>query len=352
MIEGLSYNGRMRVKLLFPVGILFVLASLATAQSDPVRPGSRFPAGTFPLFNPQGAAEAGEIDLADHLGKKPVLFYYWIPGNRRAEAVLDEILQRVKPSGDKISVVLAAVPNESFGLTADVIRAKIEARGLALPVIDDTGFELGGRLGVRSVPNIALVDAEGRLRLANGASLRQVLAYKLDLGGAIEKLAETGELISYGYLDRYFPVKELEGSRAPDFSAATLDDSTARSFETLIDEGKVNVLIFWSVNCGHCRKSLPEISRWLREHPEGVNVLSCATAPTATTRAKTKEFCDTNDLAFPTLIDEDAKIAELYNVTSTPTILIIGPDGVVDTAVTSSYSSFGEIIERKKRELL
>ena len=46
------------------------------------------------------------------------------------------------------------------------------------------------------------------------------------------------------------------------------------------------------------------------------------------------------------------KISQLYQVTSTPTILFIGPDGVIDSVVLSTTEDFGTIATRKKAELL
>ena len=67
---------------------------------------------------------------------------------------------------------------------------------------------------------------------------------------------------------------------------------------------------------------------------------------------KTREFCESNELRFPTLVDNQAKIGDLYKVTTTPTIVIMGPDGVVDSSIISGYSDFGVTIENKKRKLL
>jgi hypothetical protein len=39
-------------------------------------------------------------------------------------------------------------------------------------------------------------------------------------------------------------------------------------------------------------------------------------------------------------------------VTTTPTIVIIGPDGVVDSALVSGHSDFVQTIEEKRKKLL
>ncbi len=158
--------------------------------------------------------------------------------------------------------------------------------------------------------------------------------------------------MTYGRLDRYYPVRELEGEICPDFEAPLLQTNTVQQWHGLIDDAKVNVLIFWSVDCPHCRTSLPEISKWLEQHPEDVNVVSCANVDSVETMTKTREFCESNELRFPTLVDTQAKVGDLYKITSTPTIVIIGPDGVVDSSIVSGYSDFGITIENKKQELL
>jgi peroxiredoxin len=219
-------------------------------------------------------------------------------------------------------------------------------------VLDDVDFSIGRRLGVRSVPHVSIIDAEGRLRLTNGASLIQVVGYKTDLAQAVRKVAEAGKLMTYGILDPYYPVKELEGQRCPEFSAPLLSTSVEQKSLDLLDTKKLNVLIFWSVGCPHCRKSLPEINAWLQQHPDGVNVISAASVDTDEAKIQTREFCESNHLSFPTLVDQDARLGQLFQVTTTPTIVIIRPDGVIDSTIVSGQKDFGHAIEETKRRLL
>ena len=158
--------------------------------------------------------------------------------------------------------------------------------------------------------------------------------------------------MTYGYLDPYYPVRELEGEQAPDFKAPLLSTKVEQRWHSMIDDTKVNVLIFWSVDCPHCRTSLPEINTWLKSNPDGVNIVSCASVHDESIRTRTAEFCKINAFEFPTLVDESSTIGDLYRVTSTPTIVIVGPDGVVDSAIVSGHQDFGKTIEKKKKELL
>ena len=320
------------------------------SAARPVLPGDLFPAATFANLN-AGAAGPDSIDLAAFLGKKPVILYYWIATSRRSEEMFQQLQELVDDLGaDRLSLFGVAVPRPDLG--TDVIQERIKALGIRRPVLCDVGFQVGRQLNVSSVPNISILDTAGRLRLTNGASLTQVLGYQLNLEQAIRRVAETGDLLSYGRLDRYYPVRELEGEICPDFEAPLLQTNTVQQWHGLIDDAMVNVLIFWSVDCPHCRTSLPEISKWLEQHPEDVNVVSCAHVDGVESIAKTREFCESNELRIPTLVDDQARVGDLYKVTTTPTIVIMGPDGVVDSSITSGYSDFGVTIENKKRELL
>ena len=90
-------------------------------------------------------------------------------------------------------------------------------------------------------------------------------------------------------------------------------------------------------NTSTVREFLP----WLEGHPDGINVVSCASAENDDVRTKTREFCKLNDFSFPTLVDENSQIGDLYKVTTTPTIVIIGPDGVVDSAIAGRVDRTG-----------
>ncbi len=316
----------------------------------PIRPGQMISGGKFAVINP---AESGtkEIDVSSVLRTKPMVFYYWIAGNQRADEIFVDLQNLVSGLGaDKIALFGVATPRP--GRDAESIASRARELDIKVPILNDKDFVIGRRFQVQTVPNITLVDREGKLRLTNGAALVQGLEYEMDIAAAIRRLAENGNLVTYGYLERYYPVKEMEGKASPDFSAALISDAAKKNWSELIDDSKVNVLIFWSVDCPHCRESLPEYSAWLKDNPDHVNVFSAANVNNEATKIKTAEFCRDNNLSFRTLIDEGAHIGELFRITSTPTILIIGPDGVIDSAITSGQISFGETIEQKKQQLL
>ena len=105
---------RMRVRswlgLLLAVSLLPAIGT-ASAQSAPPQPeqvppaefGKPFPTDTYNNLNPGSGAEV--IDLSSTVGKKPVVFFYWIPGNPRADKMFQELQALVDEVGtDKLAM--------------------------------------------------------------------------------------------------------------------------------------------------------------------------------------------------------------------------------------------------------
>src|SRR6185295_696006 len=173
-----SLRARGRLPLTALAALLFCAAAAepTPAPVELVQPGELFPAATFDDLNaaPGGPAK---VDLAQVLGKKPIILFYWIPGHPRAESMFVQLEKLTGELGvDRIALYGVAVQRPGLGV--DAIRERIKAIGVHAPVLDDDAFTIGRRLAVNTVPDVSIIDAEGRLRLTNGASLTQVVGYK------------------------------------------------------------------------------------------------------------------------------------------------------------------------------
>ena len=192
-------------RTLAAAALLIAAAGSLFAQSAPKPPGAPglapvkrvefgapFPAAKFANLN-EAPGQPASVELATYLGKKPIVFVYWMAGNPRAEKILMDTQAAVDKAGaDKVAFF--AVAAAAFGST-DVapVKARTAALKFKAPVLNDEGFRLLQQLDVHAVPNIAILDAEGKLRLANGGALTQSLEYKLDVEGAIRRVATTGK---------------------------------------------------------------------------------------------------------------------------------------------------------------
>jgi protein-disulfide isomerase len=120
----------------------------------------------------------------------------------------------------------------------------------------------------------------------------------------------------------------------------------------MLSSDKVNVLVFWSVDCPHCKTSLPKLNEWLKGHQAGMNVISAARITDDATKTRTAEYCRISGFVFPTFVDKDMQIGGVFQVISTPTVVVIRPDGVVDSVLLSGETDLGAALEVKRREIL
>jgi peroxiredoxin len=91
--------------------------------------------------------------------------------------------------------------------------------------------------------------------------------------------------------------------------------------------GKVILLNFWATWCGPCRTEMPAIERLYRKlKDKGFRVLAVDIMETAD---KVQVFMEEMNLTFPTVIDGDRKVTDLYRVHAIPTTHLIDKTGKI-----------------------
>ena len=114
----------------------------------------------------------------------------------------------------------------------------------------------------------------------------------------------------------------LTGERAANFTLKTLDGEPVALANL---QGKVVVLDFWATWCGPCRTELPLIEKLRAEFGDAVEFYGVNDEDTSTV----KKFVKEKDLHMPVLLDSRREVHARYGVRAIPTLLIIGPDGVI-----------------------
>jgi thiol-disulfide isomerase/thioredoxin len=109
---------------------------------------------------------------------------------------------------------------------------------------------------------------------------------------------------------------------APDFSVTTLNGDTI-ALSAL--RGKTIVVNFWATWCGPCQAEVPAFSRFAIAHPE-VPVIGLSVDHTgpAKVRATVKKW----GIRYPVAM-ASADLQRQYDVSTLPTTVVIGPDGMV-----------------------
>jgi len=143
--------------------------------------------------------------------------------------------------------------------------------------------------------------------------------------------------IAYGatqYLRKeLFPI-EL-GSKAPDFTALTLD-SIPRERRLADYRGRVLMINVWATWCLPCRVEMPSIEALNKAYAsKGLKILAVSVddpGTDATIRAFVKQY----GLTFEVLHDARGRISELYDISGYPETFIVGKDGIIRKKLMSA----------------
>jgi hypothetical protein len=86
------------------------------AAVQPVNFGEPLPAAKFANLN-TAAGQPATVDLANVLGRKPIVLVYWMAANPRSEKILQETVTAVESAGGSDKVELYSVAAPPYGST-------------------------------------------------------------------------------------------------------------------------------------------------------------------------------------------------------------------------------------------
>jgi thiol-disulfide isomerase/thioredoxin len=112
--------------------------------------------------------------------------------------------------------------------------------------------------------------------------------------------------------------------------------------------GRLTLLEFAASWCVPCRKTLPRLEAFAREHPD----LRALAVSVDERRQGRDELVDSLHLSLPMLWDEDHRIAEHYQPKAMPATFLISPAGEVLHIALGSRTDDWEDLVRRTEELL
>lgn len=115
------------------------------------------------------------------------------------------------------------------------------------------------------------------------------------------------------------------GTAAPAFELPDLDGNPHQLLQPL-SLGKRLMLIFFSPRCSACDDLLPDITQWENDKSFPFEITVVTQGPIHLNK---KKF-NGHD-AFTVLLQEQFEVENAYGVEFTPSALVIGPDGTIDT---------------------
>jgi peroxiredoxin len=145
--------------------------------------------------------------------------------------------------------------------------------------------------------------------------------------------------------------RRAEHSRPQDFTTRDVDGKTVRMSDHL---GKQVILVnFWSTFCQPCLAQFPHVQRlYDAKKSQGFIVLAVSMDGSETIQ-NVPAFAKRNSLTFPVLLDEDSRIASLYNPKKAePLTVLIDKSGKI-VKVREGYNPGDEkLLEAEVEKLL
>lgn len=114
----------------------------------------------------------------------------------------------------------------------------------------------------------------------------------------------------------------MHGKPLPAFSEVALSGETVDN-ESIA--GRLTALLFVSPECSTCSVTLDELQA-LSVKTSGSIVLFCRSD-----RRRCRELADTYRIRLPVIVDADLELSRRFGVAGTPTAILVGPDGKVQT---------------------
>ena len=122
-----------------------------------------------------------------------------------------------------------------------------------------------------------------------------------------------------GCLSQFFPPKTDK-----DF---TLQDLNGNSFTLSNNLGKPILLCFFLSTCPHCANEVSHLNAVYNKYKDSNNLLVIGIG--IGTFEKINEFAQTNTIQYPVLVDQNQKVADLYNVSAVPHNVFIDRRGKI-----------------------
>lgn len=317
------------------------LAAAAPVQAQNVDLGTVIQPAQLQMlrFAPPFRPAPTRYDLSEHLGKKSILFFYWMPGFQASVSELVELDKFARSlKGEKLQILTVSRARDPQEIEA--IKDVVSAKGISLPVVLDD-MTLMMRLGVTNVPAYVAVGDDKRVKVLDVGGLGQKLQNGQRLRDVVASAAKTG-LLPTTRGPGQNPIFQLIGEPMPQFSLKDMNGKTVKSAD-LVGK-KPLVVIFWSALCPHCQRELPQLQAYLNKNRAKVDMVSVTRFNNDMHEKKTHEFVKEKNITFPVLLD-DAGINELYSVTGLPTWVMVDTAGKVSHVAVGSKDNLANLLE-------
>jgi cytochrome c biogenesis protein CcmG/thiol:disulfide interchange protein DsbE len=157
-------------------------------------------------------------------------------------------------------------------------------------------------------------------------------------------------LFGFAILPRLFsgPEVALVDKPAPDFSLKVVANSDKPILSMHELSGSAVVLDFWATWCGPCQAEAPVVNKVAQRFADkGLVVVGVNTSDQSGTA---RQWSLAHGISYPIVLDEGNQVADLYNVSNLPTLIVVSRTGKI-VAVRQGMTDGSELEELVKQAL-
>ncbi|MCR4315902.1 MAG: TlpA family protein disulfide reductase [Planctomycetes bacterium] len=268
-----------------------------------------------------------EVSLADFKGKYVLLDFWATWCGPCVNAMRNHLGPLHREIGDREDWQLISIGTNWRNDTAEKQLNFANQNGYNWTFVHDPDGSITSSYEVRGIPTIVFIDKEGVVKeLGHGDGPVR------SLRSAIEANEETppSETTSSAVTTSTRRVDASEGNEAPDFTLPMVREEESVKLSDL--RGKYVLLDFWATWCGPCRSVMAgALNPLFQEFGERDDwqLVSVGTNWRGDTAEKQLGVIDRERYNWLFLNDGSNEIAQTYQVTFIPTLVLIDPEGVI-----------------------
>jgi len=306
-----------RIYAILLVALLAVPAGSSGASAE-LLPGQEV--GSLPVEKSGG----GIVDLGNVDSSYAIAFF--VPGTKEIASELLEF-QRILSSKEYSDYRAFAITRGKDESEKQRAAKYLEEHGIDLKLLfDDSRITAARDFGVTAFPTFYIVDDKGIVKAMANTVMKPI--NRLTFQDFLKYIEQGREIPFVDMMPtgrKTEKAKSLLDSEAPDF---TLPDINGTMHSLSSYRGKKNVVvIFWSPNCGHCMRELPQVQNFYlsRRMDDNFEVL----AITRGDKEQVKNTVRDKMFTFPVLLDDDGSTMDKYGIRGVPSTYFIDEDGFV-----------------------
>ncbi|MEJ2598450.1 MAG: TlpA disulfide reductase family protein [Anaerolineales bacterium] len=127
-----------------------------------------------------------------------------------------------------------------------------------------------------------------------------------------------------------------QGFYAPDFQLDTLQGGSLKLSDL---RGRPVVVNLWASWCPPCKAEMPVFEKVYQQYANQGFTILAVNASNQDSIADAKAFVQANGLTFPSLLDSQGRVSQLYDLRSLPTSFFVGRDGIIREVVVGGPMS-------------